>query len=211
MKLRKVAIFAVLSGAMLFATVGAAHAEDEATPTLYSADVCADGSTPTVDDSGNSVCAEDVKVVATSDPVCADGSDPIVDMSGASVCPNSPEETINYFGGNCLTSADGTLPACPPGAIRRDATPSTTDPELVSYTVDDPMPTDCSVDGTSTDTTTDPNTNCALMYSAVPADNQKEFKSNTAGANSGNSNVALPLLGIAAVLALSFGARRLSK
>jgi len=208
MKLRKVAIFTVLSGAMLFATVGAAHADDEATPTLYSSEVCADGSTPTVDDSGNSVCAEDVKVVATSDSACADGSDPVVDMNGTSVCP---DETINYFGGNCLTSADGTLPACPLGAIRRDAIPSTTDVVPISYTVDNPMPTDCSVDGTSTDTTTDPNTNCALMYSAVPADNQKEFKSNTAGAASGDSNVALPLLGIAAVLALSFGARRLSK
>jgi hypothetical protein len=208
MKLRKVAIFTVLSGAMLFATVGAAHAEDEATPTLYSADVCADGSTPTVDDSGNSVCAEDVKVVATSDSACADGSDPIVDMNGTSVCPDG---TINYFGGNCFTSEDGTQTACPLGAIRRDAIPSTTDIVPISYTVDDPIPTDCSVDGTSTDTTTDSNTNCALMYSTAIADNQKEFKSNTAGANSGNSNVALPLLGIAAVLALSFGVRRLNQ
>jgi hypothetical protein len=208
MKLRKVAIFTVLSGAMLFATVGAAHAEDEATPTLYSADVCADGSTPTVDDSGNSVCAEDVKVVATSDSACADGSDPIVDMNGTSVCPDG---TINYFGGNCFDSEDGTQTACPLGAIRRDATPSTTDIVPISLTVEDPAPTDCAVDGTNADATDTPATNCALMYSTAIADNQKEFKSNTAGANSGNSNVALPLLGIAAVLALSFGVRRLNQ
>jgi len=208
MKLRKVAIFTVLSGAMLFATVGAAHADDEATPTLYSSEVCADGSTPTTDDSGNSVCAEDVKVVATSDSACADGSDPIVDMSGTSVCPDG---TINYFGGNCFASEDGTQTACPLGAIRRDATPSRTDIVPISYTVDDPMPTDCSVDGNSADATATPAPECLMMYSTTAADNQKEFKSNTAGSASGDANVALPLLGIAAVLALSFGVRRLNK
>ncbi len=208
MKLRKVAIFSVLSGAMLFATVGAAHADDENTPTLYSSEVCADGSTPTIDDSGNSVCAEDVKVVATSDAVCSDGSDPIVDMSGTSVCPDSTDGTINYFGGNCTVSADGSDPQCPLGAIRRDATPISPDPTLTSYTVDDPA--NCNVDATNTDTAATPAPECVMMYSTATADNQKEFKSNTVGGTKNDSNPALPLLGIAAAIALSFGARKLA-
>jgi hypothetical protein len=210
MKLRKVAIFTVLSGAMLFATVGAAHADDEATPTLYSTEVCADGSTPTLDDSGNSVCAGDVAVTATSDTVCADGSDPIVDMNGDSVCPNSSVETLGGIDGVCTVSSDGTQTACPLGAIRRDANLPTGGVLTSDTTPSDPAATDCSVDGTSADTTADPATNCALMYSTVLADNQKEFKSNTASTDSNNS-IVFALLGIAAVVALSFGARKLSR
>lgn len=208
MKLRKVAIFSVLSGAMLFATVGAAHADDENTPTLYSSEVCADGSTPTIDDSGDSLCAEVEKVDPISLVVCFDGSDPIVDMNGTSVCPDSTDGTINYFGGNCFVSADGTEPACPLGAVRRDATPISTDPTLTSYTVDDPA--NCNVDATNTDTTATPAPECLMMTSAATADNQKEFKSNTVGGTKNDSNPALPLLGIAAAIALSFGARKLA-
>jgi len=200
MKLSKVAIFTVLSGAMFFATVGSALAEDEQpVPTLYSSVVCADGSDAVVDDNGDSTCPNDVAITATSDVVCDETNAP-------DACPADGVGTINSVGGGCAVAPEGDNATSGPACYERTLAGS-----------------NCETDGTVDSTNgIDVQTPCAVMYDSVPTDSTATDSTSTdpelvsLQMKSGvltkeDSNIYLPLAGIAFVLALTFGTRKLSK
>ena len=186
MKLSEVAIFTVLSSAMFFTTVGTAQADDQPVPTLYS-EVCSDGSNPVTDVNGDSVCPNDQQVAVPMDDtnVVGDGT-----VDGA-VC-----------------GSDATDPAATPVQclIRTSVAVPMDDTNVVGDgTVDGAV---CGSDATDPTATPVP---CPIMYSTRGNDLTAVEKSAASASSTSNSNVLFPLVGIALVLAMSFGARKLTK
>ena len=181
MKLSKVAIFTVLSGSMFFAAVGAAHADDE----------------------------QPVPELYSS-VVCDDGSTPVTDASGVDVCPTlmtvSSTMDVTCIDGSTAPSAE----ACP-----TDGTTMVTSD--VGWCAVAPVSGDSFGDGCGCPTVSgDAEATPCVAYDSIASDSTLPrmdlVRSTSSLAPSvKDSNIWIPLAGLIFVLALTFGARRLTK
>ena len=190
MKLSKVAIFTVVSSAMFFTTIGTAQADDQPVPTL-AGPVCSDGSNPVTDVNGDSVCPNDQQVAVPMDDtnVVGDGT-----VDGA-VCGSDATDVVG----------DGSVDVVGDGTVDGAVCISDETDVVGDGTVDGAV---CGAD--ATDPAADP-VPCPIMYSTRGSDLTSVEKSAASASSTRDSNVLFPLVGIALVLAMSFGARKLTK
>jgi hypothetical protein len=129
--------------------------------------------------------ADDQPVPTLAGPVCSDGSNPVTDVNGDSVCPNDQQVAVPMDDTNVV--GDGSVDVVGDGTVDGAVCGSdATDPAA------DPVP-------------------CPIMYSTRGSDLTSVEKSAASASSTRDSNVLFPLVGIALVLAMSFGARKLTK
>jgi len=137
--------------------------------------------------------ADDQPVPTLAGPVCSDGSIPVTDVNGDSVCPNDQQVAVPMDDTNVV--GDGSVDVVGDGSV-----------DVVGDgTVDGAV---CGSD--ATDPAADP-VPCPIMYSTRGSDLTSVEKSAASASSTRDSNVLFPLVGIALVLAMSFGARKLTK
>jgi hypothetical protein len=129
--------------------------------------------------------ADDQPVPTLYSEVCSDGSNPVTDVNGDSVCPNDQQVAVPMDDTNVV--GDGSVDVVGDG------------------TVDGAV---CGSDATDPTATPVP---CPIMYSTRGHVLTAFEKSAASASSTSNSNVLFPLVGIALVLAMSFGARKLTK
>ena len=137
--------------------------------------------------------ADDQPVPTLYSSVCSDGSNPVTDVNGDSVCPNDQQVAVPMDDTNVV--GDGSVDVVGDGSV-----------DVVGDgTVDGAV---CGSD--ATDPAADP-VPCPIMYSTRGNDLTSVEKSAASASSTRDSNVLFPLVGIALVLAMSFGARKLTK